>query len=208
MGQSAAKTETASTGMLIGYARCSTDAQDLQVQRQQLAALGVEAERIYFDHGRTGKNRDRPGLREAMAACRRGDTLVVTKLDRLARSVRDASDLAEELTTAGVSLSLGGSVYDPLDPMGRLLFNVLSMVAEFERDLISARTREGMEIARQKGRLKGRRPKLSVAQEKHVVALVQEGEHTHTEVGALFGVSRSSVYRIVARAGSLAEASV
>ena len=74
------------TALLIGYARCSTDEQDLTVQREGLAALGVTPDRIYVDHGLTGCNRERPGLREALAACRDGDTLVVTKLDRLARS--------------------------------------------------------------------------------------------------------------------------
>ena len=78
------------TALLIGYARCSTDEQDLTVQREGLAGLGVTPDRIYVDHGLTGCNRDRPGLREALAACRDGDTLVVTKLDRLARSLPDA----------------------------------------------------------------------------------------------------------------------
>jgi len=78
-----------------------------------------------------------------MAACREGDTLVVTKLDRLARSLPDARSILEELTTRQARLSLGGSVHDPLDPVGRLLFNVLAMVAEFEADLIRMRTPEG-----------------------------------------------------------------
>jgi len=112
------------------------------------------------DHGLTGTNRERPGLREALAACRDGDTLVVTKLDRLARSLPDARAIAEELTIRRVRLSLGGSVYDPTDPVGRLLFNVLAMVAEFESDLIRMRTREGMKIARAKGHLRGKQPKL------------------------------------------------
>ena len=84
-----------------------------------------------------------------------------TARGRLARSVRDARDIADELTTKGVALSLGASRYDPTDPVGRLLFNVLAMVAEFERDLISMRTKEGMAVARAKGHLKGKRPKLS-----------------------------------------------
>ena len=135
--------------MLIGYARCSTDAQDLTAQRDALTALGVKPNRIYVDHGLTGANRARPGLREALAACRAGDTLVVTKLDRLARSLKDARDIVEELTTAGVTLNMGGSVHDPHDPVGRLLFNVLGMIAEFESDLIRMRTREGMNEGRQ-----------------------------------------------------------
>jgi DNA invertase Pin-like site-specific DNA recombinase len=84
----------------------------------------------------TRANRERPGLREALAACREGDTLVVTKLDRLARSLPDARAIADELTVRQVRLNLGGSVYDPTDPVGRLLFNVLAMVAESESDLI------------------------------------------------------------------------
>src|ERR1035437_2251496 len=144
--------------MLIGYARCSTDAQDLTAQRDALTALGVKPDRIYVDHGLTGANRARPGLREALAACRAGDTLVVTKLDRLARSLKDARDIVEELTTAGVTLNIGGSVHDPV---GRLLFNVLGMIAEFESDLIRMRTREGMKVAKAKGRLRGKQPKLN-----------------------------------------------
>ena len=119
------------SALLVGYARCSTDQQDLTAQRDGLLRLGVQTERIYVDHGLTGTNRERPGLREALAACRSGDTLVVTKLDRLARSLPDARAIADELTTREISLSLGGSVYDPTDAVGRLLFNVLAMVAEF-----------------------------------------------------------------------------
>ena len=98
-------------------------------------------------------------MREALAACGAGDTLVVTKLDRLARSLPDARAIAEELTARKVRLSLGSSVYDPTDPVDRSLFNVLAMVAEFEADLIRARTREGMRVAKAKGHLRGKQPK-------------------------------------------------
>ena len=144
--------------MLIEYARCSTDPQDLTVQQDGLTALGVKANWIYVDHGLTGRNRDRPGLREALAACRTGDTLVVTKLDRLGRSLPDARDIVEELTAAEVKLNIGGSLHDPYDPIGRLLFNVLAMIAEFESDLIRMRTREGMKVAKAKGRLRASHP--------------------------------------------------
>ena len=180
-------------------ARCSTDEQDLTVQREGLAALGVTPDRIYVDHGLTGCNRERPGLREALAACRDGDTLVVTKLDRLARSLPDARAIADELTTRRVRLSLGGAVYDPTDPVGRLLFNVLAMVAEFEADLIRLRTREGMRIAKAKGRLRGKQPKLNPRQEAHLVALLKSGEYSTAELGDLFGVARSTVYRAIGR---------
>ena len=92
----------------MGYARVSTDARDLTAQRDDVAALGVPAERVYVDHGVTGTHRDRPGLREALAACRAGDTLVVTKLDRLARSLPDARDIVDELTQRQVRLNSAG----------------------------------------------------------------------------------------------------
>ncbi|MGB8962416.1 MAG: recombinase family protein [Pseudonocardiaceae bacterium] len=187
------------TGLRIGYARVSTDDQDLTAQRDALAALDVAPDRIYVDHGLTGTNRDRPGLREAMAACRAGDVLVVTKLDRLARSLPDARDIVAELTAREVALSLGGSVHDPTDPVGRLLFNVLAMVAEFESDLIKMRTREGMKVARAKGRLRGKQAKLSTRQEAHLVALHAAGGHTISELDELFSITRSTVYRAVAR---------
>jgi DNA invertase Pin-like site-specific DNA recombinase len=150
--------------LLVGYARVSTEQQDLTVQRHGLHALGVADDRIYVDHGLTGTNRHRPGLRLALAACRAGDTLVVTKLDRLARSLPDARDIFDELTRRNVKLSLGGSIHDPTDPVGRLLFNVLAMVAEFESDLIRLRTREGMKVAKAKGRLRGKQAEAQPGQ--------------------------------------------
>src|SRR5260370_8139442 len=116
-------------GLTVGYARCSTDAQDLTVQREALEAMGVSPQRIYVDHGLTGTNRERPGLREALAACREGDTLVVTKLDRLARSLPDARAIADELTVRQGSLNLVGPVSHPTDPPLPLLFTVPAMVA-------------------------------------------------------------------------------
>ncbi len=162
-------------------------------------ALGVRAERIYVDHGLTDTNRDRPGLREALAARREGDTLVVTKLDRFARSLPDAREILDHLTARAVKLSLGGSMHDPTDPVGRLLFNVLAMVAEFEADLIRLRTQEGMRVAKAKGRLRGKQPKLNPRQEAHLLALYRAGEHSTAELGDPFGATRSTVYRALAR---------
>ena len=187
------------TGLRIGYARVSTEEQDLTGQRDGLQRLGVEPSRIYADHGLTGTNRERPGLREALAACRAGDTLVVTKLDRLARSLPDARAIAEDLTKHKVPLRLRASAYDPTDPVGRLLFNVLTMVAEFEADLIRSRTREGMRVAKAKGHLRGKQPKLNPRQEAHLVELLHSGEYPTSEVGDLFGVARSTVYRALDR---------
>jgi DNA invertase Pin-like site-specific DNA recombinase len=94
--------------VLVAYARCSTDQQDLTAQRDALVAMGVDPERIYVDHGLSGKNRDRPGLRTALAACRRGDMLVVTKLDRLARSVPDADHEQSPLSIIEIPQVLAG----------------------------------------------------------------------------------------------------
>jgi DNA invertase Pin-like site-specific DNA recombinase len=185
--------------LLVGYARVSTEQQDLTAQRNGLHALGVGDDRIYVDHGLTGSNRDRPGLRLALAACRAGDTLVVTKLDRLARSLPDARDILDELTKRNVKLSLGGSIHDPTDPVGRLLFNVLAMVAEFESDLIRLRTREGMRVAKAKGRLRGKQPKLKPNQAKHLLELHDLGTYTQAELAELFGVGRSTIYRTIKR---------
>ena len=152
----------------------------------------MQPDRIYTDHGLTGTNRARPRLREALAACRAGDTLVVTKLDG---SLPDARDIVEELTEADVKLNIGGSIHDPADPVGRLLFNVLAMIAEFESDLIRMRTREGMKIAKAKGRPRGKQPKLKPAQEAHLAELWRAGQHTSSELAELFSVARSTVYR-------------
>ncbi len=187
------------TATLIGYARCSTDKQDLAAQRAMLEELGVAPDRIYMDRGLSGTTRLRPGLDQALAAVRKGDTLVVPKLDRLARSVPDARQIADALVERGVKLALGASVYDPADPMGKMFFNILATFAEFEADLIRMRTREGMAIARAKGKLKGKPPKLSAKQQKELCRMHDTGEYSISDLAELFSVSRPTVYRTLAR---------
>ncbi|WP_327634725.1 recombinase family protein [Kribbella sp. NBC_00482] len=187
------------TATLIGYARCSTDEQDLTAQRGILLELGVAANRIYLDKGMTGANRRRPGLDQALAAVRAADTLVVPKLDRLARSVPDARDIGDTLASRGIRLSLGGTIYDPTDPMGKLFFNILATFAEFEVDLLRMRTREGMAVAKAKGKLRGKQPKLSARQQSHLVALHEAGDHSIADLAELFTVSRPTVYRVLER---------
>lgn len=189
-------------GTLIGYARCSTDQQDLTAQKNILIELGVDPERIYTDKGLTGTNRERPGLDQAIAAVREGDTLIVPKLDRLARSVPDARHIADTLMSRGVKLALGTSVYDPVDPMGKMFFNILATFAEFESDLIRMRTREGMAIARAKGKLRGKQPKLTGKQQKELRRMYDTGEYSISDLAELFTVSRATVYRTLARVAS------
>ena len=183
--------------MKIGYARVSTKHQDLAAQEDQLRQLGVESERIYVDHGLSGRSIDRPGLRQALAACRAGDSLVVTKLDRLARSVDDAASIAQELEQTGVALQIGAETYDPHNPTGRLMFNIFAMIAEFEASLISARTREGMAIAKAKGKLRGKQPKLTLNQQLAVVEQYHSGARTQREIAELFGVSDRTIRRVL-----------
>ncbi len=187
------------TTTLIGYARCSTDKQDLAAQKAALEKLGVAADRIYTDHGLTGTNRSRPGLDQALAAVRTGETLVVPKLDRLARSVPDARLIADALVMRGVTLALGSSVYDPVDPMGKMFFNILATFAEFEADLIRLRTREGMAIARSRGKLRGKQPKLSDKQQKELRRMHDTGEYSISDLAESFTVSRPTVYRTLGR---------
>ncbi len=187
------------TPILIGYARCSTDKQDLAAQQEALRQLGVAPDRIYTDRGFTGTNRARPGLDQALAAVRGGDTLVVPKLDRLARSVPDARAIGDELAGRGVKLQIGASVHDPTDPMGKLFFNILATFAEFEADLIKMRTREGMAVARAKGKLRGKKPKLSDRQQKELRRMHDSGDYSISDLAELFAVSRPTVYRTLHR---------
>ncbi|WP_155033691.1 recombinase family protein, partial [Burkholderia pseudomallei] len=119
--------------------------------------------------------------------------------DRLARSVPDARDIADSLVARGVKLAIGSSMYDPADPMGKMFFNVLATFAEFEADLIRLRTREGIAIARAKGRLRGKRPQLSVKQQKELRRMYDVGSYSISDLAELFSVSRPTVYRTLAR---------
>ena len=185
------------TATLIGYARCSTDRQDLAAQRQERQELGVAEDRIHTDHGLTGTTRARPGLNQALAAVRPGDTQVVPKLDRLARSVPDARAIADRLRERGVNLALGPVLYDPDDPMGKMFFNILATFAEFAADLVRMRTRVG--IARAKGKLHGKQPKLSDRQQRGLCRMHATGEYSISDLAELFSVSRPTVYRTLNR---------
>ena len=134
-----------------------------------------------------------------VAAVRQGDTLVVPKLDRLARSVPDARAIADQLQDKGVKLALGASVYDPTDPIGKMFFTILATFAEFEADLIRMRTREGMAIARAKGKLRGKQPKLSPKQQKELTRMHATGDYSISDLAELFSVSRPTVYRTLKR---------
>lgn len=139
--------------------RVSTEAKDLTAQLDALQAFGEARKDIYGYKSLTATNRERPGLGMAMVAVRAGNASGVNKLDRLARLGRTAADIADDLTHREVALSLSGSTHDPKDPVEKLPFNALAMVAEFEADLNKMRTHEGgAAVAKAKGRLRGEKP--------------------------------------------------
>ncbi len=133
---------------------------------------------------------------------RAGDTLVVPKLDRLARSVSDARAIGDSLAERGVALVLGDAIYDPTDPMGKLFFNILATFAEFEVDLLRMRTREGMAIAKANGKLRGKQPKLTARQQALLIEQHQGGKRNIAELAEIFKVSRATVYRTLQRAAA------
>ena len=131
---------------------------------------------------------------------RAGDILVVPRLDRLARSVPDARDIGDTLVARGVRPSLGGAIYDPADPMSKMFFNMLAVFTEFKADLLKMRTREGMAIARSRGRLKGKKPKLTARQQAELVCMHAAGGYTIADLMEVFSVGRATVYRVLNRA--------
>ena len=130
---------------------------------------------------------------------REGDTLVVPKMDRLARSVPDARAIADELNIRSVKLALGASVHDPADPMAKMFFNILATFAEVEADLIRMWTKEGMSFARAKGKLKGKKPKLSDRRQTELRKMYETGEYSISDLAEVFAVSRPTVYRVLKR---------
>ena len=137
----------------------------------------------------------RPALERALGELRDGDELVVSKLDRLGRSLRDLLDIADEIRAKGAALTVGRTTYDPADPVGAMLFQLLGMAAEFEVAMNRERTREGVARAKAEGKSRGRRSKLSEAEATKLRRMHASGDHTAAELGQFFGLNRTSVYR-------------
>lgn len=185
-----------SGGMIIGYARVSTDDQDLSNQRAELQAAGcvrIFAEKI------TGAHSQRPELARMLDHVRPGDVLTVTRLDRLARNTRDLLDIAEQLQAKGAGLrSLAEPWADTTTPAGRMVLTVFAGIAEFERSLIVERTRAGRTAAKAKGVKFGRTPTLSAEQIAHAREQLDEGKSTK-EVAQLLNVDRTTLWRTLNR---------
>ncbi|MGH3525406.1 MAG: recombinase family protein [Mycobacterium sp.] len=187
-------------GKRVGYCRCSTDEQDVQVQIEQLTAIGVAPERIYIDRGFSGTKRDnRAGLDQALAAVWEGSIFTVTKFDRFARDVADAHAILTDLSNRGVRFGLGASVYDWNDPFGRLFLQTLAMVAEFEANLNHLRTREGMAVAKRKGKLRGKQPKLPPPAQRTIRRRDAQGDVSIADLAEEYSVGRSTIHRVIHR---------
>jgi len=185
-------------GTRVGYARCSTDEQDVIVQTEQLTDLGVTPDRIYIDRGFSGTSRkNRAGLDQALAPVWDGNIFTVTKFDRFARNMAEACQILTDLSERGVHFGLGGSVYDWNDPFGRLFLQTLAMVAEFEANLIRLRTREGMAVAKRKGKLRGKQPKLAESAQRSIRARYAEGGLSMADLAEEYRVGRSTIHRVI-----------
>jgi DNA invertase Pin-like site-specific DNA recombinase len=193
--------------MLIGYARLSkTDgSQVLDLQRDALLKAGVAATRIYQDEA-SGKRDDRPGLVACLKALRKGDVLVVWKLDRLGRDLRHLVNTAQDLADHGIGLKVlagQGAEIDTTTAGGKLIFGIFAALAEFERELIRERTRAGLAAARARGRKGGRRFDLTKAQVRLAQAAMQNRDTKVSELCEELGVTRSTLYRYVGPSGEL-----
>jgi len=183
--------------LLLGYARVSTEEQDLTNQRAELHAAGCT--RI-FSEKITGTRRDRVELARMLDHLRAGDVVTVTRLDRLARSTRDLLDIAASMQAVGAGLrSLAEPWADTTTPAGRMVLTVFAGIAEFERSLIIDRTRSGREAAKARGVKFGPRPTLTLAQVEHGRHLIDQDGKTVKEAASLLGVHRSTLYRALER---------
>lgn len=186
----------------VGYARVSTKSQNDDSQVDELTAYGVD--KLFVDHGVSGKLASRPQLDAALAYMREGDVLVITRLSRAMRSLHHMLDLVngtrannyqDGLKARGIGLIVLKQGIDTTTPQGRLMFHLLASIDEFQREIIVEATNEGLASARARGRTGGRKPKLTDGRIKHARQLYGDGGKTVAEIAALLGVSRQTVYR-------------
>ena len=193
--------------MLIGYMRVSkTDgSQTTDLQRDALTAAGVDPAHLYEDLA-SGKKDDRPGLAACLKALREGDTLLVWKLDRLGRDLRHLVNTVHDLTTRGVGLKVltgQGAAVDTTTAAGKLVFGIFAALADFERELISERTKAGMASARARGRKGGRKYKMTPAKLRLAMASMGQPETCVGDLCKELEITRQTLYRHVSPKGEL-----
>ncbi len=184
--------------MHIGYARVSTQEQNPELQLDALAKAGCEQ---VFQEKISGKDRDRPELETCLKVLRKGDTLVVWRLDRLGRSLKDLVEIVHALEERGIGFQSLTEKIDTTHAGGKLVFHVFAALAEFERNLIRERTLAGLAAARARGRKGGRKPKLSASDVRKAAAMLHDPFMTKTEVARHFGVSRVTLNLALEREG-------
>ncbi|CAE6850625.1 DNA-invertase hin [Paraburkholderia aspalathi] len=178
----------------IGYARVSTDDQNLDLQRDALTKAGcVEI----YEEKASGKSADRPELSQCLRALRAGDTFVVWRLDRLGRSLPDLVRIIADLEKREVAVESLSEKIDTSSAAGRMVLHFFAMLAEYERNLIRERTRAGLDAARARGRKGGRAPKLDTKQIREIRALLRDPQVRVTDVAKRYGVSRATLYKHV-----------
>ena len=183
--------------LLIGYARVSTEDQHLDLPRGALARAGCEKT---FEDKKSGAKVDRPGLAAALEYARPGDQLVVWRLDRLGRSLPDLIALVRKLDEVGVQLRAVTEGIDAATINGKLTFHLFAALAEFERALVRERTKAGLEAARARGRMGGRKHRLSPDKRRHAVELYRAKDKTVHEICRFMGVSKPALYAYLAEA--------
>lgn len=183
--------------MLVGYARVSTDDQNLEFQRDALEELGCKE--VFEDH-QSGAKASRPGLDKALEYVREGDMLVVWRLDRLSRSLKDLISLVAKLEQAGIGLKSIHESIDTTSSSGKLIFHIFGALAEFERNLIRERTQAGLKAARARGRKGGRPNALSEEKQAIAVGLYDEQRHSIDEICDVMGVSKPTLYKYIDKA--------
>lgn len=188
--------------MRIGYARISTQEQNLDLQKDALEGAGCE--KIIVDRA-SGKNAQRPGLQTIQTILRRGDELVVWRLDRLGRSLKDLIEWMAYLEKEGVSFLSLQEAINTGTPTGKLVFHLFGALAEFERNLILERTRAGLAAARARGRKGGRPPTLNAEQQQMVYELYQSRKHPIKDLCSMFGISKPTLYKYVRAAAQRAK---
>ncbi len=184
--------------MIIGYARVSTQDQNLELQLDALEKAGCEET---FHEKITGKSKERPELNLCFKTLRKGDVLVVWKLDRLARSLKDLVEILSELEDRGVGFRSLTESIDTTSPSGKLIFHIFGALAEFEHSLIRERTLAGLASARARGRKGGRKPALSKGDVQKAAAMLKDPQITKMEVAEHFKVSRLTLNNSLAREG-------
>lgn len=180
--------------MYIGYARVSTDDQNLDLQKDALEQ--AQCEQVFKDQ-LSGAKSERPGLKQALEYARSGDTIVVWRLDRLSRSLKDLIEMVNQLEERGVGLKSLHEAIDTSSSSGKLIFHIFGALAEFERNLIRERTQAGLQAARARGRFGGRPKSLSEDQQSVAVQLYHDKKHTVAQICKMLGISKPTLYKYI-----------